>query len=105
MGGSMRRMRFGGALLVLSLVFGGLAVPKAMAQPGAGAASRPGGLRPLRSDAEFTALLRRLRAWQQANPPPPPPPPAPPPPPPPPPPPGTVAAASAPAVDAEGITN
>lgn len=67
--------------------------------------ARTGSLRPLRSDAEFTALLRRLRAWQEENPPPPPPPPPPPAPPPPPPPPGQTAAAEAPAASADGITN
>ena len=100
-----RLVRFGAcfawAILTLSLP-----TTQAFAQAQAGAATRPAGaLRQIRSDAEFTTLLRRLRAWQQQNPPPPPPPPPPPAPPPPPPPPGTMAQASAPAVDGDSITN
>lgn len=78
-------------------------VPAAQAQ--AGGSTRQAGLRPLRSNEEFLALMRRLSAWRQANPPPPPPPPPPPAPPPPPPAAGTTVAAAAPAVAAEGITN
>jgi len=97
-------VRFGACFASAILTVAAPALPAA-AQAQASAARPAGGLRPLRSDAEFTTLLRRLRAWQQANPPPPPPPPPPPAPPPPPPPPGTMAQAAAPAVDAEGITN
>jgi len=93
-----------GALAVIALLT--LAAPNAPAEAQRQAsAAATSGLRPLRSDEELRTLLRRLRAWEQANPPPPPPPPPPPAPPPPPPPPGTMTTATAPSVDGDGITN
>jgi len=102
----MRRTMFTGALAAFILAaFSTTPVPAA-AQPQAASPARPSGsLRPIRSEAELRALLRRLQAWREANPPPPPPPPPPPAPPPPPVPPGSMTTATAPSADGESITN